>query len=67
MIKLSKLDKTEVLLSLENIKYVESTPDTLIFFINGESIIVREPLDEVLKRVVEYKARVIKEAEQISL
>ncbi len=63
MIALSKLDSKNVLISLDTIKYIESTPDTLVFFINGDSLIVRESLEEVQRRVVEYKARVLKNSE----
>lgn len=59
MIMLTKLDNSRILLSLDNIKYVESTPDTLIFFINGESIMVRESLEELQQRVLEYKRWVL--------
>lgn len=59
MIHLTKLDKTKIILCLENIKYIECTPDTLIFFTNGESLIVRESMDELLDRVVEFKRKVI--------
>jgi flagellar protein FlbD len=63
LIALSKLDSKNVLISLDTIKYIESTPDTLVFFINGDSLIVRESLEEVQRRVVEYKARVLKNSE----
>ena len=59
MICLSKLDDSPVLVSLETVKYIESTPDTVVFFVNGESIIVRESLDEVSRRVIEYKAKIL--------
>jgi uncharacterized protein YlzI (FlbEa/FlbD family) len=40
MILLTKLDKSKVLVSLDNIKFVESTPDTLVRFVNGDMLIV---------------------------
>ena len=64
MIKVSKLDKTQVILSLDNVKYIESTPDTLIFFLNGESLMIRETLEEITERVIEYKSRVLKAADK---
>jgi uncharacterized protein YlzI (FlbEa/FlbD family) len=42
MLLLTKLDQTRVLVPIESIKYIEETPDTLIRFLNGESLIVRE-------------------------
>ncbi len=58
MISLTKLDNSQILLNLENVKYVESTPDTLIFFINGEHLFVKETLDELVARVLEYKKQI---------
>ena len=63
MIELTKLDKSTILLSLDNIKYVESTPDTLILFVNGETLMVRESLDEFQQRVVEYNRRILNPAD----
>jgi flagellar protein FlbD len=51
MLLLSKLDHTRVLVPLESIKYIEETPDTLIRFLNGESVIVRESF-EVIQNLV---------------
>ena len=48
MIMLTKLDHTRILVGFEAVKYIEETPDTLIRFLNGESLIVRESLDQVL-------------------
>ncbi len=61
MIQLTKLDKTPILVSLEAIKYIEPTPDTLILFLNGESLMVLEPLEEIERRVVELRRRIIHE------
>ncbi len=59
MIKLSKLDDSPILVSLEVVKYIETTPDTLIHFINGDSIMVRETLDEIALRVIEWKKSIL--------
>lgn len=48
MIMLTKLDRTRILVGFESVKYIEETPDTLIRFLNGESLFVRETLEEVL-------------------
>ena len=45
--------KPQILLCFDNVKYIESAPDTLIFFTNGDSIIVREGLEEVQRRFIE--------------
>jgi uncharacterized protein YlzI (FlbEa/FlbD family) len=62
MIPLTKLDNTRILVSLDAIKYVESTPDTLILFLNGESLMVREPMDEIERRVIELRRQILTQA-----
>jgi uncharacterized protein YlzI (FlbEa/FlbD family) len=57
MIVLTKLDRNRILVSLENIKYVESTPDTLVRFVNGDMLLVLETLDEIGFLVEQFKAR----------
>ncbi len=57
MILLTKLDKSKVLVSLDNIKFVESTPDTLVRFVNGDMLIVSESLDEITRLVQDFKTR----------
>jgi uncharacterized protein YlzI (FlbEa/FlbD family) len=57
VILLTKLDKSKVLVSLENIKYIESTPDTLVRFVNGDMLIVCEPLDKIAALVEDFKIR----------
>lgn len=57
MILLTKLDKSRVLVSLENIKYIESTPDTLVRFVNGDMLIVCESLNEISTLVTNFKVQ----------
>lgn len=47
MILVTKLDGTKILLNLETVKYLEAVPDTIIFFVNGESVMVKETLQEI--------------------
>lgn len=59
MILLTRLDKSKVLVNIETVKFFESTPDTLVTFLNGDSLIVTESLEEIESRVVEYKRKVL--------
>ena len=60
MITLTKLDKQKILVNLENIKYIEQVPDTLIFFTNGESVMVLEDMDQVAQAAMTYQAGVLR-------
>lgn len=55
MIQLTKLNGDEFVLNAEMIRYVERCPDTLISLITGESIMVLEPMEEVVKRTISYQ------------
>ena len=55
MIKLTRLGGEEFLLNAELIRYVESRPDTFITLVAGDRVVVEEPMDEVLRRTVEYQ------------
>lgn len=59
MIELSKLDKAPIIVSLETIKYIESIPDTLIHFLNGDSLIVRESMSDIVEKALEFKLKMI--------
>ena len=59
MILLTRLDKSRVLVNIETVKLFESTPDTVVSFLNGDSMIVTESLEEVEARVIEYKRKVL--------
>lgn len=54
MIKVSRLNGKEFVVNAELIKFMESTPDTVITLNNQEKIVVREPVEEVIRRVIDY-------------
>lgn len=54
MIRLTRLNREEFILNAELIRYIERCPDTLITLVNGDTIMVREDLDEVVRRTVGY-------------
>lgn len=55
MIRVTRLDGTELYLNAEFIQSVESTPDTHVVLMNGHSYVVQEPDSEIIKRVLEYR------------
>ncbi len=57
MITLSRLDGTELVVNDELIELIEMTPDTVLSLTTGRKLIVREPADEVIDRVVAYRRR----------
>lgn len=65
MIILTKLDNQKILVNLETIKYLECVPDTLIFFTNGDSVMVQESLDAISEAVMQYQASVLRHSTEI--
>jgi len=55
MIQLTKLNGEEFVLNAEMIRYVERCPDTLISLFTGETIMVAETMDEVVRRTISYQ------------
>ncbi len=58
MISVTRLNGHRVVLNADLIKFLEETPDTMITLLNGERIIVKEPLDEVVRRAIDYTRHV---------
>ena len=54
MIRLTRFNGRPFVLNAEQIKTVEETPDTLIMLLTGDQLLVKEPMEEVIKRVIEY-------------
>jgi flagellar protein FlbD len=59
MIELTRLNGNPMLLNSDLIKTAEASPDTMLTLINGEKLIVREELSQVLERVVIYRAELL--------
>ncbi len=57
MIKLTRLDDTEIVLNANLIEYIEATPDTVITMTTGRKYIVKENVDEVIKKAEEFFSR----------
>ena len=54
MICLTRLNGKPFVVNAEKIRYVEHTPDTMVCCDNGEKLMVKETLQEVIQRAIEY-------------
>lgn len=61
MIKLEKLNGTMVVVNAELIETIESAPDTVLNLATGNRFLVRNSVDEVIAKIVEYKKQVYSE------
>jgi len=57
MIKLTRLNGAEIVVNADQIKYVESTPDTIVTLMNNEKVLVSDSVDDVIEKVVAFKRR----------
>ena len=61
MIKLEKLNGSLVVVNAELIESVEAAPDTVINLATGNRFLVKNPVDDVIAKVVEYRLKVYAE------
>ena len=54
MITVTRLNGKPLVVNAELIRSVEENPDTTITLINGDHIIVREPMADVVEKAIEY-------------
>ena len=59
MIELTRLNGAPILLNSDLIKTAESSPDTMLTLINGEKLIVREHLRDIMERILAYRAALL--------
>lgn len=62
MIELTRLNGTPLGVNCDLIKFVESSPDTMLTLVTGEKIVVRESCAVVIERVIAYRAQLLREA-----
>ena len=59
MIGLTRLNGKPMVLNSDLIKTAEASPDTMLTLINGEKLIVRETLSEVVDQTLAYRAKLL--------
>ena len=55
MIKLTRLNGEEFVVNGDLIEIVDANPDTVITLITEHKFVVKEKIDEVIEKVIEYK------------
>jgi flagellar protein FlbD len=55
MIHVTRLNHVSVILNSDLIEYIEVTPDTVISLTTGQKLMVLEPAEEIISRVVAYR------------
>ena len=58
MIKVTRLNDAVLMVNVDRIQSLQAIPETVITFTNNDKIMVKEPLEEVSQRIVEYQRTV---------
>ncbi len=55
MIEVTRLDNSTMVVNVEQIQTLQSTPDTVITFTNNMKMVVREPVEEISRKILNYQ------------
>ena len=58
MIKVTRLNGTEYYINPHQIESIEFRPDTTLLMLSGKYVIIKEKIEEVLDRIVEYRRKI---------
>lgn len=65
MIRLKKLNGSEIVVNADLIETLEETPDTIITLTNGKKLLVCDNAQEIIDKVVEYKRTFMQHPQKI--
>ncbi|MCR2042766.1 flagellar FlbD family protein [Anaerosalibacter massiliensis] len=57
MIKVKRLNGKEFVINSDLIEFVEETPDTVITLTTGRKVVVQEPIDDIIDKVIAFKSK----------
>jgi flagellar protein FlbD len=55
----TRISGQEIVINADLVEVVETTPDTVITLIDGKKYVVEESAQEIIDRVVQYRAAII--------
>jgi flagellar protein FlbD len=58
MIPLRRLNNQPIVVNCDLIESIESTPDTVVTLTSGNKLIVRESLEEITRRIIDFKRQI---------
>lgn len=58
MIPLRRLNNQPIIINCDLIEFIESTPDTVVTLVSGNKLIVRDSLEEIRKKVIEFRREI---------
>ena len=58
MVKVTKLNGKEYYINPHQIESIELRPDTTLIMLSGKSVVVKEGIDDMIEKIVEYRRRI---------
>lgn len=58
MIALRRLNNEAIMVNPDLIESLEATPDTVVTLTSGNKLIVRDSMDEIREKIIEFKRRI---------
>ncbi len=55
MIYLTRINHVALVLNSDLIEHIESSPDTIVTLTNGQKFVVLEPVEDIVKKVIEFR------------
>jgi len=55
MIKVTRLNGSELVVNADLIEFVEAIPDTIVSLVTGKKIMIKETTDAVIEKVAAFK------------
>jgi flagellar protein FlbD len=65
MIKVTRLNNSELWVNAEMIEFIEATPDTVISLVGHTKLVVKESPQAIVEAVIEYRRRISAQRPQI--
>jgi len=61
MIIVNRVNNSEVVINSDLIETMEETPDLVITLTSGRKIVVSQKINEVIRKIIKYKSRILTE------
>ncbi|MDH4128217.1 MAG: flagellar FlbD family protein [Spirochaetota bacterium] len=58
MIKVTRLNGSQIYVNPHQIEFMESVPDTIIKMLSERKIIVKEDCEEVINKIINYRKKI---------
>lgn len=66
MIPVTRLSGEAYVINSDLIECIESTPDTVIRLTSGKNFVVKESVDEIVDKIIQYKQRIFTQSHIIN-